>query len=338
MGVGGLGQREGTVDDRAHRSPVQHLHDLPHILLGAHVGSVDLFLLAEQQPQMKLGPQTGGSPADAVAAAGPQRGKGRGEEIGPHVVHHAVHPGAAGQLPDSFPDVFFRVVDDLVSPQFTGFGGLLRSAGGGDHPGAYNILRRLNRRSADAGRRRQHQNGLPRLELKTAHQHVPYRQVGGGDGGRLLEANVSSDGMDVGGRQYQVFGVAAVHGAAQEPGASAEVVLPRQAGRALLAAQPGIDHHTVAVLEPANPRSRLGYLAGAVAAQDQGRGELPLQAAAALPGVEVEAVQRGGPHPDHHLSRLYLRTGALTDGQYFRSAVGFDVDCLHRVALLNPNR
>ena len=47
VGGGGFSQREGPVNRRLDRAPVQHLHDLPHVLFGPHEHAVDLFLLAE---------------------------------------------------------------------------------------------------------------------------------------------------------------------------------------------------------------------------------------------------------------------------------------------------
>ncbi len=47
MGGGGLSQREGPVDHRPDRAPVQHLHNLPHVLFGPHVHTVNLFLLGK---------------------------------------------------------------------------------------------------------------------------------------------------------------------------------------------------------------------------------------------------------------------------------------------------
>ena len=47
VGSGGFGQRKRPVDRRPNRAPVQHLHNLPHVLFGPHEHAVDLFLLAE---------------------------------------------------------------------------------------------------------------------------------------------------------------------------------------------------------------------------------------------------------------------------------------------------
>ena len=72
-------------------------------------------------------------------------------------------------------------------------------------------------------------------------QHIPYREVGGGDGGGLFVGDVIGDGVGVGGGDGDVFGIAAVDGAAEELGAAAEVVLPGEADGALLAGEAGVD-------------------------------------------------------------------------------------------------
>ena len=283
---------------------------------------------------MQLSAQAGGGPADAVASAGPQRGKGRAEEVGADVVDHTVDARSAGDFPHPLPNILIFVVDHHVRAQGYRLGCFFGAASGGDDFGADDVFGHLDGGGANARGGGEHQDGLPRFQLQPPHQHVPDWQVGGGGRRGLLKGNAVGQQVGVGRRYRGIFCVAAVDGTTQEPGASAEVVLSSQARRALHATKAGVHHNSVAGFEPSHAVADLRDLTGAVSAENQGRRKFPLQPPAAVSGVEVQAVQRRGPDPDLDLARLHLRLRALAEGQYLRAAVGFNIDCFHGRVLL----
>ena len=140
--------------------------------------------------------------------------------------------------------------------------------------------------------------------------------------------------MCVGRRYGDKFRVATVNGCAQEPGTTAKVVLPRQARRALHTTKSRVHDDPVARLESDNAITALGHFARAIPAKDQRRWELPFQAAASVPGIEVQTVERRGFDANLDLAGLDLGLWSFAEGQDFRPAVGFDIDCLHGRVLL----
>ena len=128
----------------------------------------------------------------------------------------------------------------------------------------------------------------------------------------------------------QVLSIAAVEGAAEKLGAAAQVVLPGQASGTLLAGKPGIDHHMISLFQTGHTSPNRCHLARAVAAEDQGRRELPFKATIARPGIEVKAIQGRGAHPHLHVAGARFGFRPLPVGQNLGAAVRLYVYRLHQ--------
>ena len=136
--------------------------------------------------------------------------------------------------------------------------------------------------------------------------------------------------MGVGRRHAEILCIAAVQRAAKKLGPATQIILPRKTGGTLLARKPGIDYHPVAFLEPGDSGSHSCNLSCAISAENQGRRKLPLEAAVPCPGVEVQAVQGGGPHPHLHVPGPGLRLRPFAESQDLRPSMGLDVHRLHQ--------
>jgi len=104
--------------------------------------------------------------------------------------------------------------------------------------------------------------------------------------------------VDVDGGDDDVFGVAAVDGAAHKSRIGAEVVIAGQAVRADAAGDARVDDDALAFFDGGDAASYINDFAGAVATYNVRWGELALLASNACADVGVEPVDASGADPD----------------------------------------
>src|SRR5579883_332577 len=159
------------------------------------------------------------------------------------------------------------------------------------------------------------------------HQHVPRREEDERHGGRLGEGEGGGLGQEVCLGDAHVLGVPPVDVLPEDAVLAAQVVVARQAGLAVPAAHPGVEHHRVAGTPGGHPRPHGGHLARDIAPEDVGEREPETGDPPAH--VDVQVVHGAGPDADEDLAGAGDRVGDLLVGQHFRAAVGVDPDRVH---------
>ena len=172
---------------------------------------------------------------------------------------------------------------------------------------------------------------LPRLQEAAVDEHVP----GGAEGdlrrGRVLEAHVRGQGVEVGDRHRDVLGVAARDVEAEVAFLDAQVVAPGEAQLALAARNAAGDPHAVALLEICGVAVQAGDFAGEFAAQDVRERQRNARGARAV--VEVDVVDAHRAHAHQRLAGLRRGLGGFLVDQDFRTAELVEPRDLHEDVL-----
>ena len=164
---GGLGEREGAIDDRPEVSAEKELRRARELAFRAHVRPHERKLPREEEPEIDLRVVAGRGAARNQAAAARQALDAAIPGRRADVLEDDVDAAIAGQPPDLGGQILRVMIDDVGGADFTRARQFFVSAGGGKYAGAVQH-RNLDGRLADAAPRREHQHVITRTNGRSA--------------------------------------------------------------------------------------------------------------------------------------------------------------------------
>lgn len=342
VGEAAFGEGEGAIEDGPEFARGDEFEDRCEFGFVSHVRAEDGELAAEEEAEIDFGIEAGGGTAGDEAAAASEGGDAIVPGGGAYVFEDDVHAALGGEAADFVPDFLRVVVDEVVGPEFFGFGELGVVASCGDNAAAEKFCD-LNAGRADTAACAENENGFGGLELRASEQHVPGGLENEWDGGSFFERKIFGVGEAVGFGTADEFGAPAVNHVAEVGKLRAVIVAAGEAGGALAAGDSRGEENFLAGPDRGDVGADFFDDAGDVAAGNVRKRDRNAGEAAAYP--EVEMIEGAGVDAGKDFARAGFGFGDVGVVEDFGAAVVVEKDGFHLhafglrfTAAINPNR